>query len=151
MAIALTPFKALCGFLPLPQIQHYLQTTPELCALIRPGTVSTFLKSPSTQALKALFGELMLADADSVKKAVDALVKRYSAGGTGIDEAIKALAIELNKQFPGDIGIFCVFVLNIIDLQPGEAIFLGPGEPHAYISGGKLHSERSENIPLTQI
>jgi mannose-6-phosphate isomerase class I len=29
-----------------------------------------------------------------------------------------------------------VFMLNVMDLKPGDAIFLGAGEPHSYISGG---------------
>ena len=35
----------------------------------------------------------------------------------------------------GDGGIFCLYLLNIVQLQPGEAMFLGPNVPHAYIAG----------------
>ena len=45
----------------------------------------------------------------------------------------------LNSQFPGDIGCFCVFFLNYLHLNPGEAIYLAPNEPHAYIYGGTVH------------
>jgi len=45
------------------------------------------------------------------------------------------LVIRLHDQFPGDIGVFCPFVLNYVELEKGEAIFLGAGEPHAYVSG----------------
>lgn len=44
----------------------------------------------------------------------------------------------LSKQFPGDVGIFMVYFLNHIKLNPGEAIYLAECEPHAYICGGKL-------------
>lgn len=44
---------------------------------------------------------------------------------------------KLNKEFPGDVGIFAVYFLNIITLKPGEAIFLEADYPHAYLSGGK--------------
>jgi mannose-6-phosphate isomerase class I len=50
---------------------------------------------------------------------------------------IAQLVLKLNKQFPGDIEIFCPFLLNYFRLDPGQAIFLGAGEPHAYISGGR--------------
>ena len=33
------------------------------------------------------------------------------------------------------MGVFCVYLLNYIVLKPGEALFLGANEPHAYISG----------------
>ena len=66
------------------------------------------------------------------------LVARYRReDGTPKEDAeIRALVLRLHDQFPGDIGVFCAFLLNVVHLQPGEAIFLGAGEPHAYISGG---------------
>ncbi|KXN90327.1 Mannose-6-phosphate isomerase [Leucoagaricus sp. SymC.cos] len=53
----------------------------------------------------------------------------------GESQELVDLVLRLNSQFPGDIGVFCPFLLNYITLQPGEAIFLGAGEPHAYIYG----------------
>lgn len=41
----------------------------------------------------------------------------------------------LNKDFPNDVGCLCIFFLNILKLQPGEAIFLAANEPHAYLDG----------------
>jgi len=41
----------------------------------------------------------------------------------------------LHDAFPNDIGCFSIFFLNVVNLKPGEAIFLGPDEPHAYILG----------------
>ena len=42
----------------------------------------------------------------------------------------------LYAQFPGDVGVFGPYLFNHIILKPGEAIYLGPNEPHAYLSGG---------------
>lgn len=39
------------------------------------------------------------------------------------------------KAYPGDVGLFSVFLLNVLRLQPGEAIFLAQNEPHAYLFG----------------
>jgi len=41
----------------------------------------------------------------------------------------------LYKQFPNDVGVFCPFVLNTFTCVPGQAIFLSPNVPHAYLSG----------------
>lgn len=47
------------------------------------------------------------------------------------------LVLRLNSQYPGgDIGVLAPFLLNHFTLKPGEATFLGPNEPHAYLSGG---------------
>jgi hypothetical protein len=40
------------------------------------------------------------------------------------------------------VGCFCVYFLNHLILQPGEALYLGANEPHAYLHGG----ERTGNI-----
>lgn len=42
---------------------------------------------------------------------------------------------KLNEDFPNDVGILCPFFLNIIQLNPGQAMFLPAKVPHAYLSG----------------
>lgn len=43
--------------------------------------------------------------------------------------------LRLHDEYQDDIGCFCPFILNYVTLKPGEAIFLGANEPHAYLSG----------------
>ena len=45
------------------------------------------------------------------------------------------LFLRLWHDFPGDVGCFVIYFLNLIVLKPGEAMFLGPNLPHAYLSG----------------
>ena len=81
----------------------------------------------------------MTAPVQEVRQQLDRLVKRYGNGlGPDDNEEIVNLVQRLSTQFPGDVGIFCAFVLNYVKLEPRQAIFLGAGEPHAYISGGML-------------
>ena len=47
------------------------------------------------------------------------------------------LVLRLNDQFPGDVGCFCVYFLNHMRLEPGQAMFLRANLPHAYLSGGR--------------
>jgi mannose-6-phosphate isomerase len=83
----------------------------------------------------------MTAPTADVKAKLGMLVGRYKSGGwVKEEEEVKDWVVRLDEQFPDDIGVFCVFVLNIVRLKPGEAIFLGAGEPHAYLEGGKHHS-----------
>ena len=39
------------------------------------------------------------------------------------------------EDFPGDIGPVLALLLNYVRLAPGEAIFLGAGNVHAYLRG----------------
>ena len=144
MAIALTPFTALCGFRPLPEISTYLSHVPEFASLIPHTILSAFQTGSSTSdasaksCLRDVFSAVMTTPTEIVKAQLRTLVGRYKSGGDTPEEAdIRELAIELDRQFPDDVGVFCVFLLNVIKLQPGEAIFLGAGEPHAYIAGGR--------------
>jgi mannose-6-phosphate isomerase class I len=45
------------------------------------------------------------------------------------------LVLRLENQYPSDIGVIAAFFLNHVKLKPGEALFLGANEPHAYLSG----------------
>lgn len=45
------------------------------------------------------------------------------------------LVLQLERQYPADIGVIAAFFLNHVKLSPGEALFLGANEPHAYLSG----------------
>jgi mannose-6-phosphate isomerase len=147
MAIALTPFTALCGFRPLPQIAKYLQSTPEYAALVPSTTILTFLDlshSPTPTGatekatLRDVFEALMTAKPEDFQPQLEKLVNRYKSGDVKDEEKdMKDLVLRLESQFPGDIGVFCAFILNYVVMEPGEAIFLGAGEPHAYVSGGK--------------
>jgi len=161
LALALTPFRALCGFQPLPDIAQNLSSTPELAALIPPAITEAFISISSTSsptgpeakaALKNVFAALMTAEEVEFKKQLDLLVQRYQkSSSTHSEGSIEELVLRLNSQFPGDIGVFCAFMLNHVALQPGEAIFLGAGEPHAYVSGGRLRTSFTKLFPITFI
>lgn len=56
----------------------------------------------------------------------------------GRSQVLASLLEKIHVFFPGDIGCFCIYFFNHLVLKPGEAIFLGANEPHAYISGGWL-------------
>lgn len=45
------------------------------------------------------------------------------------------LVLKLEKQYPADIGIISAFFFNYVKLNPGEALYLGANEPHAYLYG----------------
>lgn len=54
----------------------------------------------------------------------------------GIPDQEKELFLRLYQWFPGDVGCLCVFYLNFMKLKPGQALYLAPNEPHAYVQGG---------------
>jgi mannose-6-phosphate isomerase len=45
------------------------------------------------------------------------------------------LVLQLEKQYPADVGVLAIFFLNYVKLVPGEAVYLDANVPHAYLSG----------------
>lgn len=138
LAIALTPFEALCGFRPIKQIKYFLNNVPELGAIVGEArsNLQTTDEAGIRTALRQCFKALMTCPADTVDAQLSSLVERHSA----LDESSRSLELanlvsRLASEFPGDVGCFCVYFLNYLTLKPGEALYLGPNEPHAYLSG----------------
>ena len=142
MTIALTPFTGFCGFRPLPQISHFLSTIPELATLLSPAAQQfqeDFIKTPDEgkQALKRLFTALMTSSPEDIAAQAALLVDRAkNTGDFGDGEGLASLVVELDLQFPADVGLFCIFFLNYVKLEAGEAMFLRANDVHAYVSGG---------------
>jgi len=57
------------------------------------------------------------------------------------------LVRKLESLYPQDAGAFSPLFLNVINLQPGQGLFLPAGTPHAYISGfGVELMTNSDNV-----
>nr|XP_033776901.1 mannose-6-phosphate isomerase isoform X2 [Geotrypetes seraphini] len=146
MAIALTPFEGMCGFRPVKEIVAFLKNVPELYALIG-GAAAEQLEhcvqaEPDPRgisvALRTCFTKMMKSEKKVFVDQLNMLVKRISqevSAGKDITKSNGELLLRLHSQFPGDIGCFAIYFLNIVNLKPGEAMFLGANEPHAYLYG----------------
>lgn len=139
MAIALTPFEGLCGFRPLAEIQNFVKTIPELAAVIGQEAADAVAASSSgSDGLKKAFTALMTCSPAVISLQLNKLFKRITekkSSGDDLSSYCGELLLRLNSQFPGDGGCFCIYFLNHIVLKPGEAMFLGPNLPHAYLAG----------------
>eukprot|EP01116_Phalansterium_solitarium_P009059 TRINITY_DN2306_c0_g1_i1.p1 TRINITY_DN2306_c0_g1~~TRINITY_DN2306_c0_g1_i1.p1 ORF type:complete len:421 (+),score=169.19 TRINITY_DN2306_c0_g1_i1:248-1510(+) len=141
MALAVSAvFEALCQFRPRHDICRSLQLSPELRRVVGESAACQFEgvaadadESTQKAALRALFTALMTAPEDRVRSELQALVSRLSAS-TSIDQR-EQLALRIHQQFPGDVGVLSVYLLNYVRLGRGEAIFLAANEPHAYLAG----------------
>ncbi|RDD47718.1 Mannose-6-phosphate isomerase [Trichoplax sp. H2] len=151
MAIALTPFEGLCGFRPIGEIVTFLQTIPEFYNIVGKDHAEVLLRSSRMvsaedensilacqNALKSCFTSVMQCDPEAVQRHLTTLLERLS----NIDEHDEyyqasqgTLLSRLNKQFPGDVGCFCIYFFNYIRLEPGQCLFLAAGVPHAYLAG----------------
>lgn len=139
LAIALTPFETLCGFRPIDEIKDYLNNIPELVAVIGETNVNSLLRAADSAVIDALqqcFRSLMTCDANEIARQLKNLIDRLHDIDDSYKQWIKAdLLKRLHMDYPGDVGCFTIYLFNYITLQPGEAIYIGPNIPHAYLSG----------------
>ncbi|TIC10574.1 hypothetical protein E3Q15_03012 [Wallemia mellicola] len=154
MAIALTEFNGFCGFRPKDQIVNFLENVKELRAFVENKHVNDLKQATTDEqtrgALKNVFRNIMSASENKIADLTKAIVDRYSnqSGEDVSDEnvyRVRQLVLTLNEQFPGDIGIFCAFLLNVVHLKPGESVFLKADDPHAYISGDIMECMATSN------
>ncbi|XP_076979884.1 mannose-6-phosphate isomerase isoform X2 [Tamandua tetradactyla] len=144
MAIALTSFQGLCGFRPVEEIVAFLKEIPEFRFLIGENAATQLKHSIGSNlhivssALKSCFSHLMKSEKKVVVEQLNLLVKRISqeaAAGNKMENIHGELLLQLHQQYPGDIGCFAIYFLNLLTLKPGEAMFLEANVPHAYLKG----------------
>lgn len=139
LAIALTPFEALCGFRPLGQIKQFLTKLPELSGILDKDHVDSLLnteENDGSDALKKVFHSLMTCDKDVIARSLHSLLSRLDKE----DKVTQTLLLypilqKLHADFPGDVGCWAPYFMNYMLLRPGQAIFLKPNLLHAYLSG----------------
>jgi mannose-6-phosphate isomerase len=116
---ALTPFSAYCG--------------------VRPAE--------ATLALLDELGASRLAEVLAAEGPAGALEALYR-GRVHVEPIVHAAArsertearwvVDLAARYPGDPSVAATLLLNLVELAPGEAIQLGPGNLHAYLAGAGI-------------
>ncbi|MFC4011260.1 mannose-6-phosphate isomerase, class I [Nonomuraea purpurea] len=135
MVCAVTPFHGLCGFrdpddaanlldhLALTDLEPWIQTL-----------------RTEDDAVRAVFAEILDdANAPLRAQAEQALLTR--------DDDVLAPYADIARAYPGDPGIVAALLLNHVTIQPGQALYLGAGVPHAYLGGiGVEIMANSDNV-----
>ena len=118
LVFALTPFLAMNAFREFSEIVSLLQPV----AGAHPA-IAHFLQQPDTERLSELFASLLNMQGE---------------------EKSRALAILKSAL---DSGLFSPLLLNVVKLNPGEAMFLFAETPHAYLQGVALEvMANSDNV-----
>ncbi len=143
--VALSDFWLLHGFKKKSALEKSLEENQELTILL-----PLFRKD----GLKALYQFIMEMEQVDVDSLLTPIIKREIRNK--VDE-------KLTKQDPGwwvaklyqgkelngniDRGIFSIYFFNIVQINPGEAIFQKAGVPHAYLEGQNIElMANSDNV-----
>ena len=110
VAVALSEtFEALAGLLTPDIVSDNLEQFPELTGI---NTLAKYLQSHV-----------------NIVDIVDRIIQKSH------HSELDCLILRLNKQFPGDVGVLCPIYIQYHKFKRGQAMYIPPGCPHAYISG----------------
>ncbi|GAA3489147.1 mannose-6-phosphate isomerase, class I [Streptomyces cremeus] len=146
---ALTGFNGLCGFRVPAESADLL----DALAVDSLKPYADLLRAhPEEAALREVLTAVLTADpadmAATVTATAHAAARLAADPATAPTEAAAYAAYAgLAHHFPGDPGVLAAMLLNHVRLQPGEALFLGAGVPHAYLDGlGVEIMANSDNV-----
>ncbi|MEV6211156.1 mannose-6-phosphate isomerase, class I [Kitasatospora sp. NPDC051914] len=141
---ALDEFEGLCGFRE-PADAAALMASLDVPALA--PLVETLLGKPAPEALADALATILSMTGDEARRTVAEVARAVeAAAGTDPTGALAGYAYAA-REFPGDTGLIASLLLNHVRLQPGEALYLGAGIPHAYLRGtGVEIMANSDNV-----
>jgi mannose-6-phosphate isomerase len=139
---AISEFWGLNGFRPLDDMMALLSTL-KLPAIA--DELALLQAAPSQDTLRQFFDRILKLNAARRHALVQDLLtesakRRYERPEFDWMQRI-------NQDYPDDPGILCVLLLNLIHLQPGQAMYCGAGNLHAYLHGfGVELMANSDNV-----
>jgi mannose-6-phosphate isomerase len=144
---ALSPFTAMCGFRTPEEIRRGLArflsgASPSLqreMSLLTEALAGGEAAADSgagavSGALRAFLSALFALSARARQELTGYITKNNGAR-TGADAAAGNYMAAFAELYPGDPAVIAPLYLNLLKLQPGEAIYLDAGVLHAYIEG----------------
>jgi mannose-6-phosphate isomerase len=139
---ALRPLWALKGFRDLEEIIDIMERLGVNAEL---QEAEILRKQPGVEGLKGFFIALMGIERDRRRNLLGGIVAKIEDLGLSSPEYewIK----RLSKEYPGDLGVMSPLFLNLVRLNPTEAMYIHPGELHSYLEGAGLElMANSDNV-----
>ncbi len=148
MLVALEDFEGLCGFRPIPE-------TLRLIRAVAPREFERIAghleKNPGKVELSVLFYRFITYSSNLKRDLLYYTERRIRRvldhePEAGIRDAL-SWVLSLLRAYPGDVGALAPLILNHLRLSPGQAVFIEPGQIHAYLRGTGLEiMANSDNV-----
>lgn len=150
MGIALTPVHLLCGFKTKDELLDTFARHPALLNLL-PRVVAEEIRSGSSslseEGLRSIaYRSIVQAPASDRGSATNAIAAGVAdrLDQSLFEQRIPALIAEYGSE---DIGVASGLLLKELTLMPGEALYIAPRIPHAYLQGDLIECmAASDNV-----
>jgi mannose-6-phosphate isomerase len=145
LMLALSEFWLLHGFKEPAGVRVVLEEVPELNFLLPAFQEDNY---------RSLYRLVMEMAQSEVNHRLDPLLRRiipvYESGSLPKESAhfwAARAALTYNRDGNIDRGIFSIYIFNLLQLQPGMALFQDAGLPHAYLEGQNVEiMANSDNV-----
>lgn len=138
LVFALTPFLAMNAFREFSEIVSLLQPVSGAHPAI-----AHFLQAPNAKSLSQLFASLLNMKGEEKSRALAVLKAALNSQQGEPWQTIRVIS----EFYPDDSGLFSPLLLNVVKLNPGDAMFLFAETPHAYLQGVALEvMANSDNV-----
>ena len=139
---ALSDFWALNGFRPFREIQTHMRG---LCPEGLGDLLALLDGKADDGGIGRFFAQLMHLGGKRRQRVLDEAVTR-ARQREGEGDICRWVA-RLGRRYPDDIGVLAPAMLNLVHLQPAEAMFLPSGQMHAYLEGTGIEvMANSDNV-----
>jgi mannose-6-phosphate isomerase len=161
MLCPLTPFEALCGFRPAADTMRLLDSLSRVGVAAGEGTpagkvvralhpyAGALRARPNQHGLREVVTGLLTLPIPKRSPLVEAVAvaAELAAAAGGEFTAELRTAVDLAGRYPGDVGVVIALLMNLLRLEPGEAIYLPAGLMHSYLRGtGVELMANSDNV-----
>jgi mannose-6-phosphate isomerase len=147
LLVALEPFDALAGFRPPARTVEFLNA---LSVSDLDPYVHLLAGQPDANGLRALFTTWITAPQPAldvlVPAVLDGAISYLRSAATEFGAEARAV-LELGERYPNDAGVLAALLLNLLHLEPGQALYMPAGNLHSYLRGvGVEVMANSDNV-----
>ena len=156
IAIALDSLTALVGFKRFSGVVQTLEEYPELAGFIGPDVHRELrsaqgLSYPEQRELvRLMYSTLVrrsISHGEELVESIAQLEKRLRETPDTLKEE-ERIFLDLRRTYTGaDVGLFSIFLLNLVHLEQGQGMFIKAGIPHVYVRGNIVECmANSDNV-----
>lgn len=141
MSVFLAPTLLLYGFRPLSEIVSYLKEVPEFAEICGNDAARSFCDEPNSSNLQNIVYNLLHSSPEKIQTQIASFLSHVnglaqsSSPKYSFDPSVTRAIELISTHFPGDVGIFFPFLLNVVRGNFGDALFIPSGILHAYLEG----------------